>query len=760
MRILFVLLFLFIAGFTKGQRVGLVLSGGGSGGAAHVGVLKALEQHKIPLDYITGTSMGALVGGLYAMGYTPSQIEKIIVSEEFKKMVEGEIDEKYIYYFREKEPNAHWIGLKFRLDSTFRYRFPTNLVSPVNMDYALMEYTAPASAAAGYDFDSLFIPFRCVAADIYNKKEVVFRNGDLGRALRSTTTYPFYFKPISIDNKLLFDGGLYNNFPADVMYQTFLPDVIIGSTVVNEIAPPGEDDIYSQIKNMIMERTSYGEVCEKENMLIIHPVIPKTGILNFSYSAEMIIAGYSATISRMDEIKRMIPRIQDSVELEKRRNLFFQKVKPLRISEISIHGLTKNQIGYFNGIIGRKKMPLESAALKPYYYRLALDERILKIYPISELIPGSNDYKLKLEVKVDRDLYAQFGGLFSSRPINTGFVSLRYSRLGKIGVTADGNAYFGKFYSSAQLKTALDFPVAFPFVLEGDFTLNNLNYFKSASTFFEDVKPSYLIHFERSLNGGIAIPSGNHSRIRTGHSIAWISDDYYQTKQFLSVDTADRTNFNHQSTWAQFEFFTQNKIIYANQGLNLGVKIRYFMGEEENIPGSTSTFSEIFRKRHNFFRLKVYYDQYFRGVGPFKFGVFGEALISDQPFFNNYTATALAAPAFNVIPESKTMFLNNFRAFNYAAGGLKFITSFTKRLDLRIEGYLFQPYQQIYRKEDESSSLGQPFQKRLMMASAVLTYDTPVAPIALSFNYYQDAEKPFSFLFTLGYLIFNKGALD
>lgn len=758
----FLITFIFLLHFfaSKSQRVGVVLSGGGSGGAAHIGVLKALESNHVPIDFIAGTSMGALVGGLYAAGYTPGEIEGIILSEDFNQMVEGKIDEKFIFLFHEPEPNSSWIGLKFRVDSSFRFKFPTNLVSPLNIDYALMEYTAPASAAAGNNFDSLFIPFRCVSADIYNKKEVVFSSGDLGQALRASTTYPFYFKPVSIDNKLLFDGGLYNNFPADIMYQDFLPDIIIGSTVVNEISPPKDDDIYSQIKNMIMERTSYSEICDKEHMLIIRPAIPKTGILDFSKSAEMIDAGYKETILRLDRIKKMIPRNEDSASLSNKRVAFRKKMNPLSISEIRINGLNKKQTLFVSRVIGKNQNIVSSESLKKAYFRLGLDERISAIYPRAERIDNSAGYRMNLDMRIDKDLYAQFGGVFSSRPINTGFVAITYKRLGRFGFKADANAYFGKFYSSAKINPVLDFPFVFPFLLEGDFTINNFNYFKSASTFFEDTRPSYLIDYERSFSGSMGIPVTQHSRLKMGYTQGRIINDYYQTNNFISVDTADRTKFNNKSGWLHFEIFNQNRRQYANTGIHFNLKLKYFEGNEFYLPGSTSAKDKKIENIYDFYRITVSYDQYFKIGGPFRLGLYGEGIFSNQPFLANYTATILQAPAFNPVPESRTLFLPNFRAFNYVSGGVRFITSFTERIDLRVEGYLFQPFKEIIRQTDQSAAYGNLFQNRYAMASAAVVFSTPVTPLAVSLNYYQNAEKPFSLLFTLGYLIFNKKSME
>ncbi|HRE96606.1 MAG TPA: patatin-like phospholipase family protein, partial [Flavobacteriales bacterium] len=131
------------------QRVGLVLSGGGATGMAHIGVLKALEENGIPIDYITGTSAGALVGGMYAAGYSPAEIEAMVTSEKFLRMSEGRIEPQYIYYFKQFDPSSGMVSLRLSKDSLKQTYLPTNLVSPTLMDYEMMTGFSSAAAAAG-----------------------------------------------------------------------------------------------------------------------------------------------------------------------------------------------------------------------------------------------------------------------------------------------------------------------------------------------------------------------------------------------------------------------------------------------------------------------------------------------------------------------------------------------------------------------------------------------------------------------------------
>lgn len=174
MKQLFCILTCLIILTCNAQKVGVVLSGGGAKGAAHVGFLKALEANNIPIDYIAGTSMGAVVAGLYAAGYSPYEIEYIFTSEEFIKASKGELNNSDLFFFNEKEKDASWINFKLSRKNKIIESLPTNFINPAALDFKTMTLFAGPEAAANYNFDSLFVPFRCVAADIAEKKRSYF----------------------------------------------------------------------------------------------------------------------------------------------------------------------------------------------------------------------------------------------------------------------------------------------------------------------------------------------------------------------------------------------------------------------------------------------------------------------------------------------------------------------------------------------------------------------------------------------------------
>ena len=158
----------------SGQSVAVVLSGGGAKGMAHIGVLKALEENNIPIDYIAGTSMGAIVGGMYACGFTIDEMIEHFNSEEFAIWLSGEIEEEYQFYYKRDDNDAEWINARFDIDTVISPRFvPTSIISPVQMDFAFLKFFSRPSAACGYDFDKLMIPFRCVASNIEDNQAYI-----------------------------------------------------------------------------------------------------------------------------------------------------------------------------------------------------------------------------------------------------------------------------------------------------------------------------------------------------------------------------------------------------------------------------------------------------------------------------------------------------------------------------------------------------------------------------------------------------------
>jgi NTE family protein len=744
---------------SNAQKVGVVLSGGGAKGMAHIGVLKALEENNIPIDYIAGTSIGAIVAGLYSIGYSPEEMETLFKSNEFSKWASGKIDDQYIYYFKEEEPNAAWITLDFAYDSIIRPKLPTNLVPPHQMDFAFMNLFSQGIAKADYNFDSLFIPFRCVAVDVHNNEVVVFRKGQLPAAIRSSMTVPLYFKPITVDGKLLFDGGLLNNFPMDVIIADFNPDVIIGSKVSYNSKKPDEDDLLLQIENMVCANTNFN--IPKEKGVLIEPVVSDVGLMDFHRAEELIKNGYYEASYRIEEIKELVQRNVSRIDVEKKRNEFKADLPELTFKKIDIDGLTVRQKAYLRMKLRRRNRLLTIDQFKKSYFTLVSDDKISSIYPTAVYDKSSGFFDLYLKVKRQKKFKAEIGGDISSSPITQAYLGLKYHQLDKFAYTLSSNVYLGRLYTSMTVNGRIDFPYRLPFYTNASLTFNKWDYFRSYSgLFFDDIRPSYLIRYETNFKINAGFPLGKKSRIIFGGALADMTDNYYQVQNFIKADTADRTTFFLYNGQTTFERKTLDYGQYKNCGSYLSFEFRYINGLENHHPGSTSP--TLYRQKHyhEWINLKFTYDKYFNSKGFFTPGVYFEGVYSTQNFFSNYTSSILMSPDFTPTPHSQTIFLNNFRAEKYISGGLKTVFNITKSLDLRIEGYAFLPYQKILIDNHFDAYHSNKWSHQFYMGSAALILHTPVGPASISVNYYDKEVQEYFFFFNFGYILFNKRGID
>tara|TARA_R110002049_G_scaffold305407_1_gene501975 strand:- start:119 stop:2398 length:2280 start_codon:yes stop_codon:yes gene_type:complete len=750
-------LLLFLPLFTYGQKVGVVLSGGGASGAAHIGVLKALEENNIPIDYITGTSIGALVGALYASGKTPGEIEALFTSDEFIEWSNGVPLEKYEFFYKQEDPSAQVVNVDFNLDTLFETNLPISFISSVPIDFGLMKLFAPPSAAANYNFDSLMIPFRCIAADITNGTEYPFYSGDLATAVRASMAYPFYLSPIKYRGRLLFDGGLYNNFPSDIMYHDFMPDYIIGSNVSRADAPPTEDNLVSQIKSMLSRESNYSIECAKG--IIIEPEVEEITLLDFEQNYSAIQEGYKAALKSMDSIKSNIKTFRTSEDLKIKRVAFINKNESLKFRDVSISGIDEQQTNYIFNRVLKNKPYFEFDKLEQSYMRLLSDRGIKSIYPIATFDSTAGYYDLELIIKKEKSFQLEFGGIISTRPINTGYVGFRYNRLKKTNLTLSGNTYFGKLHSSAKVGGRIEFPNKLPIYTELSYTASKWDFFNSSTTLLEDINPSYLIKNEDFIDLKFGTPIRFKGKLEFGASIFELENEYYQDNSFLRTDTADINRFRGFSPYIEYLRSTLNRDQYAKSGSQLELKARWVYGDEKNIPGSTSLQSEKVISRREWFEFRFKYQNYFFSKNKFKLGSQVEFISTNQPFFNNYTATILIAPSFQPLPEMSTLFQYQYRTHSYGAFGLKTIYSFTKKLDLRVEGYIFQPYQELI-NNNKSADYGEIFSTRDFIGTATAVYTTRIGPIAASFNYYDKADDQYKFLIHFGYILFNKKVFE
>jgi NTE family protein len=740
------------------QKVALVLSGGGSKGAAHIGVIKALEEKKIPIDYIVGNSIGAVIGSLYAIGYTPEEMEKLVCSSEFQRWAAGITDDKYIYYYRKEDPNSSWVNLDLNFRKKITSQLPANLISPYEMDFMLMEVLSPGAAACNYNFNNLMIPFRCIVADVDSTQTLILRQGDLSRSVRGSVTVPFVYKPITLDGKLVYDGGMFDNFPVDIAIKEFHPDVIIGSRVAVRYEKSDPDDALSQLQRMLMG--SQSDTLVYPNSVMITPSLQKRNVTNFANADQMIDSGYTATLGKIDEIRRIVHDTLNCTRLEEKRKEFRRKCPPMVFDSVIVHGANRAQTEYIKRMLKHGKQFITAEDLKPEYFRFIDEGSIKSIYPTCRYNPETGHYNLILDIKMGENFGIAFGGNISLGTNTEGYAELHYRYLWTKALRFMANGYFGRFYNSVKGSAKIFFNSKLPWFLEAAYTVNGFNYFRNSTYFFDDKKPTYIIQREYFGELNLGFPATNKGKIVLNNTYALTGSKYYQNNSFSRYDTADQTTFDFFSPTLSFELNNLDRKQYASAGARLRMALSYVNGLETDYPGSTSVNKTITEEYHDWFQFRIFYDNYFQALGPMKLGFYGEATISNKPLFNNYMASILNASVFEPLPEMQALFLPAYRANNYAAAGLKTVVRIYKKFEFRLEGYIFQPYQEIVANpSDNSAEYGPVLSTRSYLATAAFVYNTFLGPISLGVNYYDRSQESFAVNFNIGYIIFNKRAL-
>lgn len=268
-------------------KIGLVLSGGGAKGFAHVGVLKEIDKAGLQIDYIAGTSMGAVIGGLYAIGYSGEQIEQIIVNTNFLATVRDLLSRNTKPFFEKENSEKTVLTLPI---SNGKAGFPKGVSKGQNILNLLRELLA--SVEGVQDFSKLPIPFLCIATDVETGGEFVLDKGDLPLAIRASASFPTLLTPIDIDNRLLIDGGIANNFPVSLLRKKGI-DFIIGVDVEGKLFEKDKLNSVVAIMSQILSYQMYSKSnTEKKTVdLYIHPKIFEYNVVDFDKKEKILEIG-------------------------------------------------------------------------------------------------------------------------------------------------------------------------------------------------------------------------------------------------------------------------------------------------------------------------------------------------------------------------------------------------------------------------------------------------------------------------------------
>lgn len=740
-------------------RIGLVLSGGGARGAAHVGVIQALEEAGIPIDYITGTSMGAMVGAFYAAGYTPSQMLLLMLRENRKWLSPGPFYREYAYYALPRSYDITTWEIPLEFLSRGDLPLPEQVVSDFEINLGLTEKLAGVNLATGGNFDSLLVPYRAIGADLFRRRPVIFRRGSLPLAVRVSISVPIFFSPLTTrEYANLVDGGVYDNFPVEPMQREFNPDFIIGVHVGN---PPmtleefRQKGYYWRLFSHLSDRLSWQKMPERG--FFIQPDLGDMSSTDFSAGSlsYAVQRGYEAASACIEELRREIGSYRaDSATLAMRRRLFQARWNPpLVVSRVDFFPASPAQAFFYKQVLGIKAG--DTVRVERLRRRMFVLRRSASFYSLfPEFLPDSarpGASHLTLFMRPKGDVFLRVGvGIFSP----SGYTVQVGARVEKVWWAGwEGEVFFtqGSFAQGAEFRFRVRPPIPLDLRLFGESQVNRYVYQQLGRYWLPLPRQAEVFTSLNQLSGGVQF---GVKRFETQVGIARqevedlhadgrggeLATRAQVTSSFLRVLLDTEDDRQYPTTGGRF---------YAALYLNRAI-------ERPRWAGALYQSAE-----HYWPQALLRYRQSLSLLRGFSMGLRIEAGVSLQKPYIDSVSVALASPAFYPFPESPTLFLPELYNRAFAAGGGHLTIRFLRKLFLRLEGYLYQPMVRLASPTlvNPAGELLLPRQPqdfpplyRFLMAGVF--YRTFIGPLGVFLSYYDRQPQPLRIFIHLGYTRF------
>lgn len=721
------------------QSVGLVLSGGGAKGIAHIGVIRALEDADIPIDYVCGTSMGAIVGGLYSAGYTTDEMLDLILSKGFSYWSTGKIDPSLCYNFTMPEPTPALFSFNVggKADS-IQNAVPASLISPIPMNFAFMELFAGFTAQTGGDFDSLMVPFRCVASDVAAHRKVVLGHGSLGDAIRSSMSFPAVFQPTKFDGMLLYDGGIYDNFPVDVMRSTFAPDVMIGVDVSSSDSGP-QTSLFDQIENLVVQNADYSLPAEEGVKIKVD--VDQFGLLDFPRAREIYRIGYDKAMSMIDSIKGRIQTRMPAEARKLRREVFKSQTPFLRFDSVSVTGATRGQNEYIKHLFELQEGDtINVADARESFYKAVSSGKLRDLGVQARYNSGNGLFALDLDASVKDDFRLGIGGWITSSASSYIYLSGGYSRLSFNSLSANVDAWIGQSYMAATVNGRINLRAGIPASLALQGVFSRKRFSESDRFFFEDATPTFVLNYQYFGRLRLSAPAGRSGVVELGCGYGHLYDSFYQ--QIPGQDYRngrDRAYHNLGQVYLRYTANTLSSPNYPVSGYSYNMSLMGQMGRY-HMDSALSPLYEVSGKTPRWVQLNLRARHYLALQPHWSLGFESDIMLSTRGLYHdNYAASVISAPQYTPTPSSYNTFNPDFRANSYIGIGVVPVYRFNDNLSLRLNANGFAPLRKICRDASTPNAAGvcygQWFADPQLLCELSAAYTFPFATLSAYANY-------------------------
>ncbi|MEM6684427.1 MAG: patatin-like phospholipase family protein [Bacteroidota bacterium] len=607
-------------------KVGLVLSGGGAKGLAHIGTLKIIDSLGIRVDYVGGTSMGAIIGSLYASGYTGAQIDSIFKKTDLNVLIQDELPRSAKTFYEKEDAERYAITLPF---DDFKVTFPSSISKGQNVYNSLAQLLLHVDDID--DFSKLPIPFLCIASDIEKGEQVILESGYLPDAITASGAFPSLFEPIPMGKRLLIDGGVTNNYPIDEIKAKGV-DIIIGVDVQDDLAGreklQSATGILTQINNF--RTINAMKTKRKQTDLYIRPNIDGFSVIAFDKSSELIERGEAAGRAQIAALQKI------AAQQQRKRNIPRVQAKDsIMINYIHLRGSENFPRSYVRGKL-RFKTPTK--------------------IPFKKFTEG-----------------------ISNLAATGNFTGIRYKRLKNADGTEDIILNLREKPNTTFLRLAAHYDDVYKTAGLINVTKKKLLFNNDVASFDFIIGDNIRYNFEYYLDKGYYWSIGFNSRFNTferGVNYDLISDDTSNPDlNRIDVEVADFTNQLYFQTVVREEF------VFGVGGEHKRLKITSETisdGEEEETVFERSDFVSTFA----FLKLDTYDNKYFPSDGLFFSGDFHWYIYSSD-FNNNFEPFSLARAKFGYA----TPLFSNISLNIATEGGFKLGEPGTTSLDYVLGGF-------------------------------------------------------------------------
>ena len=565
-------------------KVGVVLGGGGAKGAAHIGVLKYFEELGIPVDYVAGTSMGSIMAGLYALGYTPDELAVLIANMNWSEYIGNKIDRNMMSFEMRKRRATTLVSLPFSvetlLDKEVKGDFMSELPSAYVNNSSLVNLFN--DLCVGYqedmDFNNLPIPFACVATDLVTGDEVVLRSGNVSNAMRASMAIPGVFAPVVIDDMVLVDGGLVNNFPADVL-KSMGADIIIGVEITKDKRFTANDlKSLPQLMGRLLTNTTSAKRTENRSLCDVYivPDVSGYGMLSFTPDAidTLVNRGYRKAQEYHDQLMALKRYVDNESGYPVTKSLNAPRAKNLENDSVQLRSIE------VAGISDRQnRWLIRKGHLTPgqYYTREGI-ERAINVFRGT----GAFD-EITYTVKESDSTHAQNSGLLSEMydlKINMKPAQPHVFGLGAHYDTDEGTSLLFSFglnekkFGGSKLNASVKLSYSPRVNVTYTYSRPSLANFNVAFDYRDDHfkwwmqsdKSVNLRYFQRQLTASIS--QFHLLNLNASAGISYIMTGYDQTSMEGSIiDTVLFCKSQHVVPYVNIEYDNLDDAYFATRGL-------------------------------------------------------------------------------------------------------------------------------------------------------------------------------------------------